>query len=695
MEMTDKTAAPDGTGLIGLDPWLEPYRDALRKRYDGFRRKLAEIEAAVGSLEAMSRGHEYFGLTRGEQAGQPGVWYREWAPGAQALFLTGDFNDWNRRRQPLVCDGFGVWSIFLPDAEYAHSLVHGSRVKVHVVSERHTLDRIPAYIRRVVQAEDSPDFSGQYWAPPPYAWQHPVPAPGSLRIYEAHVGMAQEKEGIGSFREFSQTILPRIAAQGYNVLQLMGIMQHPYYASFGYQVSNFFAVSSFFGTPEDLKELIDTAHGLGLAVFLDLIHNHTVKNLHEGLNEFDGTNYQYFHAGGRGEHLAWGSKLFDYGKFEVLRFLLSNVRYWLEEFHFDGLRFDGVTSTIYLDHGLHRDFGDYDDYFEEYNLDADAIVYLQLANHLAHRVKPGVITIAEDVSGLPGMARPVDDGGLGFDYRLAMGVPDNWIRLLKEVRDEDWPMEGLFQMLAYRRPGEKHIAYCESHDQALVGDQTIAFRLMGSAMYTDMAISNENHLIDRGMALHKLIRLVTYAFGGEAWLNFMGNEFGHPEWIDFPREGNGFSYFYARRQWSLADNGLLRYQFLNNFDQAMHALDRDYDLLAGQTEDRRTDSGDTAEPAIEILAVHEHNKLLCCWRGKLVFLFNFHPDRSFTEYRVGIPEPSDYTIVLSSDAGEFGGFDRVKVSQLYPLQDEPWDERLQSIQVYLPARSVQVLAPRA
>ncbi|MCK4340493.1 MAG: alpha amylase C-terminal domain-containing protein [Phycisphaerae bacterium] len=749
---------PDGTGLIELDKWLEPYADKLRDRYAQYQQALRRIVEAAGSLEQFSQAYSRLGFNRGEHEGEPGVWYREWAPNAIALSLIGDFNNWDRMADPLHPNADGVWSLFLPDAEYAERLTHGSRVKVHVHSKIGPRDRIPAFIRRAVYDPDSHDFCGQYWNPPePYVWRHqapqnvaagprtgrttgkmpvpqqdvaaglrtgrttgkmpvpqqdvaagprtgrttgkmpvpqqdvaagprtgrptgwkPVPQTDNLRVYEAHVGMAVEEERIGTYAEFTEDVLPRIAAAGYNAVQLMAIQEHPYYGSFGYQVSSFFAASSRFGTPEELMALIDAAHGHGLLVFLDLVHSHAVKNMNEGLNHFDGTEYQYFHAGGRGQHPAWDSLCFDYAKLDVLRFLLGNVRFWLEEYRFDGFRFDGVTSMMYLDHGLSRHFTGYDDYFPPH-VDEDAITYLQLANELVHELRPEAVTVAEDVSGMVGIARPVAEGGLGFDYRLAMGIPDYWIKLLKEKKDEEWSMGDIYHTLTNRRVGEKHIAYAESHDQALVGDKTIAMRLIDADIYWHMTKGTPNLIVDRGMALHKMIRLITFSLGGEGYLNFMGNEFGHPEWIDFPREGNNFSYHYARRQWSLADDPLLRYHALAAFDRAMVRLDLEYDLLA-QTE---------SEP----LHIHEDEKLLIYRRGPLVFAFNLHPHQSYPHYRIGVPSPNDYKLMLNTDDIWFGGHGEVLAGQCYPWQNEPWHDRPQSIQIYLPARTALVLAP--
>ncbi len=677
--MLDRTDINDVPVLAQRDPYLLSFADDLRWRQRLYRDAFTEIDAMGGLSGQVSQGHHYFGFNRGENAGVPGLWYREWAPGAKALFLVGDFNYWNRGRHPLTRDSFGVWSIFLPDSDSTPALPHGSRVKVHVVSELGGKDRIPAYIRRVVPEDDSTHFVGQVWLPDAYHFTNNAPPmSGALRIYEAHVGMAQETEGVGTFDQFRENILPRIVGLGYNAVQLMAIQEHPYYGSFGYHVSNFFAVSSRFGTPEGLKALIDAAHGMGLLVFLDLIHSHAVKNTLEGLNRFDGTDYQYFHSGPRGEHAAWDSMVFDYSRFEVKRLLLSNVRYWLEEFRFDGFRFDGVTSMLYLDHGLSRTFTSYNDYFGD-NTDASALTYLQLATETAHTVNPKAVCIAEEVSGMPGLARPVNEAGIGFDYRLAMGVPDYWIKLIKEVPDEQWNLNEIYFTLMNRRREEKHVGYVESHDQALVGDQTLAFRLMGAAMYRHMDKASKDPVIDRGIALHKLIRLITFALAGEAYLNFMGNEFGHPEWVDFPRTGNSFSYFHARRQWSLVDNPFLRYEGLNRFDSAMLHLDSQFGLLH--------------DPLIEQLSVSVEQQQLVFRRGPLVFAFNFHPSESYFGLRLPIPDPTDYRVILDTDASAFGGFERNRPDVLHHRQDVPMYAWQQSIEIYLPTRSAQVLVP--
>ena len=631
--------------IVKKDPWLEPNAEDMLRRYDRYRERLSAIGKECGSLTEYANGYFYFGFQYDDAL--RGWWFREWLPGAKDVYLFGDFNGWQRTQLPLKKDGCGVWSVFLPDETYGERLVHGSKVKMLVHGDNGWLERIPSYTRRVVQDEHTKDYTGQLWAPAePFDWRgdsFDIASVGSLLIYECHVGMAQEKEGVGTYCEFIKTILPHIKKAGYNTIQLMAVAEHPYYGSFGYHVSNFFAPSSRFGTPEELKALVRKAHAMGLAVIMDLVHSHYVKNINEGLNELDGTDHLYSPAGKAGDHPYWDSKLFDYGKEQVRHFLLSNIKYWLTEFHLDGFRFDGVTSMIYYHHG-YTEFDSREKYFSP-EVNEEALCYLTLANRLIHDLYPHAVTIAEDVSGMPGMCAAAEEGGVGFNYRLGMAVPDLWIKLLKEVPDEQWDIWQMWNMMTDRLPYVKTVAYCESHDQALVGDQTIAFRLMNKQMYTDMNRAAQNVVIDRGMALHKMIRLFTISLAGQAYLNFMGNEFGHPEWIDFPREGNGWSYAHARRLWSLAENGFLRYSYLGAFDRAMLKLVRKYDILgSGYAYNHLMDTA---------------NQTLAFSHGTTVFVFNWHPRNSIPDYAIPVPEPGRYRIVLTSDAPEFGGYGRI------------------------------------
>ncbi len=627
------------------------------------------------SLADFSSGHEYFGLHLTDD----GWIFREWAPNATEIYIVGEMTGWQEQKEFALqrISGKGVWKIRLPFEKLKHQDLY--RLRIYWPGGRG--DRIPAYVRRVVQDPDTLIFNAQVWSPPePYKWKHNDfrCSKGPLFVYEAHVGMAQEEEKIGSYQEFTDRVLPRVVASGYNTLQLMAIQEHPYYGSFGYQVSNFFAASSRFGTPEELKTLIDAAHRAGLAVTMDLVHSHAVSNETEGLSRFDGTLYQYFHDGPRGLHDAWDSRCFDYGKHQVLHFLLSNCRFWLDEYHFDGFRLDGITSMLYHHHGLETAFTSYDCYFDD-SVDEDALTYLALANRLIHDVRDDALTIAEDISGMPGLAAGFSEGGFGFDYRFAMGVPDFWIRLTKEMQDEAWPMGQIWHELINRRDDEKTISYAESHDQALVGDKSLIFRLIGSDMYHYMKAGDDNIKVDRGMALQKLIRLITLATAGNGYLNFMGNEFGHPEWIDFPREGNAWSYKYARRQWHLVDDVTLKYHFLAEFDRDMIDLAKRFKILDYS--------------ALNLLYEHSIDKVIIFERGGLIFAFNFHPYYSHSDYRFDAP-PGKYRMVLDSDASKYGGHARLSPDQYHrTICEKPKESNRHLLSIYLPARTAQVLAP--
>ncbi len=651
--------------IVENDTYLTPYSVFLEGANSYYQSVLNTIKGNFKSIGDAINGHLYFGLHKTEEN-----WiFREWAPNATSIFLVGDFNQWKKSKSyEFSINTDGNWELILP----LENLSHGDLYKLIIVWADGEGERIPAWAYHVVQDNDTKQFAAQVWNPDkPYLFKHKTPKkPTHPLIYEAHIGMASEEGRVATYEEFRKNILPKISALGYNTVQLMAIQEHPYYGSFGYHVSSFFAASSRFGTPDELKKLIDDAHKLGLYVIMDIVHSHAVKNELEGLSKYNGTTYQFFHDGFRGTHPAWDSRCFDYSKIEVLHFLLSNCKFWLHEFHFDGFRFDGVTSMIYKDHGLGRDFMEYKDYFND-NLDLDAIAYLRTANILIHELNPQAITIAEEMSGLAGMASAISYGGIGFDYRLAMGIPDFWIKTIKEVKDEEWHVGDFFHRLTDKRNDEHVISYVESHDQALVGDKTMIFRLIDSEMYYSMRIDQPNLLVDRGIALHKIFRLITIATAQDGYLNFMGNEFGHPEWIDFPRLDNNWSYHYARRQWSLSTNPELKYQYLQNFDKAMISCIKNFKILDYHP-----------EPIVRNIP----DQVLAFKRGEHLFVFNFNPNKSFQEYGIqGLK--GKWKIVLNTDHPDFGGFNRINETMDYLVTHVGGIDLLR---LYIPSRTAIV-----
>ena len=673
-----KPATVKHIGIVKNDPWLEPFEDAIRGRHDHVLYKLNELtNGGKRSLSDFASGHLYFGLHKTSR----GWVLREWAPNATEIYLIGDFNGWQEQEEyKMTRIDNGNWEIKLK----ASQMHHGDLYKLKVKWCGGEGERIPTYATRVVQDPNTNIFSAQVWAPAQtyeFKKKNFKPDTNPLLIYECHIGMAQDAEKVGTYIEFKENVLPRIKKDGYNAIQVMAIAEHPYYGSFGYHVSNFFAPSSRFGTPEELKELIDTAHEMGIAVIMDIVHSHAVKNEIEGLGNFAGDGCQFFMQGGRREHPAWDSLCFDYGKNEVIHYLLSNCKYWLEEFKFDGFRFDGVTSMLYYSHGLGEAFGGYGDYYNGHE-DDEAIAYLTLANLLIHEVNPKAITIAEEVSGMPGLAAPFKDGGYGFDYRMAMNIPDYWIKTIKELKDEDWKPSSMFWETTNRRQDEKTISYAESHDQALVGDKTIVFRLIDADMYWHFKKGDENFMVNRGIALHKMIRLLTASTINGGYLNFMGNEFGHPEWIDFPREGNGWGYKYARRQWNLVDNKELCYHYLGDFDEAM------LNVIKSEKNFQKT-------PVKEVWH-NDGDQILAFSRGDLLFVFNFSPNRSYTDYGFIVPQGS-YDVVLNTDSKLYGGNDLADDSVRHFTNYDPIYEKDGKgwLMLYIPARSAVVLRKNA
>lgn len=646
--------------IYETDPYLAPYKEAIEKRHERILEERDKI-ALDGSLADGLNNHLYYGLHRDAD----GSWvFREWAPNASRIYLIGEFNNWRRTAAySLNPIGGGNWEIRLP-AMFLH---HQELYKLFIEWPGGGGERLPSYVRRVVQDPVTKVFCAQVWEPDEqYQWKSARPGarPHPL-IYECHIGMSSEEEKVATFEEFRVNVLPHIEALGYDTIQIMALQEHPYYGSFGYQVSNFYALSSRFGTPEEFKHLVDDAHARGIAVVMDIVHSHSVDNEAEGLSLFDGREDLYFYKGPQGRHPAWGSRCFDYGKSETKYFLLSNCKFWMEEYHLDGFRFDGVTSMLYWDHGLGKDFVGYDNYFNA-GVDENAVTYLALAAMLVKELDPDGITIAEDMSGMAGLAAPFEAGGLGFEFRMAMGVADHWIKWLKEKTDDQWSMGEIWWELTNKREDEKTISYAECHDQALVGDKTLIFRLIDKEMYTSMNIDSKSIVVDRGIALHKMIRLVTIATAGDGYLTFMGNEFGHPEWIDFPRAGNGWSYKYARRQWSLCKPDYLRYKYLMNFDSDMIHLFRKENLLAYKP---------------ELIRADEEKKVLIFRRKNYIFALDFNPSESFTGYAVEAPE-GDWELELDSDEKRYDGFSRLKEGEVHHSDT--------GITMYLPSRCALV-----
>ena len=668
--------------IINQDEYLKPFELNIKKRVLKYKETMDEILKNEITLEYFSKSYEHMGLNLLRNGD---IKYREYAPGAKGISLFGEFNNWNKEQYWAKQDKFGYWELIIPNENGAPKIQHGQIVKVNVVLEDgNWMERNPVWSRHLIQNKESMILENVFWNPEiKYKWKFPqkhIKKPNSLRIYEVHIGLSSFDPKINTYKEFAENILPRVKKMGYTAIQFMAIMEHADYASFGYHVNYLFAVSSRFGTPEEFMYLIDKCHENGLFVIMDIIHSHASSNVNDGFNYWDGTDHLYFHGGELGKHVQWNSRLYNYSSYETLRLLLSSCAYYINEFRIDGFRFDCVTSMLYTHHGIDYVFtGNYQEYFGEF-FNEESSVYLMLANSLIHKINPEALTIAEDFSGMPGLCRPIEEGGYGFDYKLNMKICDKWKHFLMNLKDEEWNMGDIVYTLTNRRYNEKHISYCESHDQSFIGNYSLSSLLFSSERFWNMSINSpETIVIGRGIALHKMIRLLSFALGGEGYLSFMGNEFGCPDSLDFPKKGNRFSYSHCRRRWDLCDNKELRYQFLYNWEIIMNLLEEIFNFIGSKEE--------------YISTKHEDDKVIVFEKGVLLFVFNFHPVKSFEGYQIGTKWGSKHKIILDSDEERFMGKGRLKAGHdnLFPCIKKVFHNRPYNMKVYLPSRTCMVL----
>ncbi len=662
------------------DAELSPYVDALLQRRDRFAAEIARIREQYGSLQNYADLHLTLGMhTITTDDGRRYRRLREWMPAATALWLATDrlkFQRWAKYAFRRVTPE-GLWELDVPEEE----LPHGAYMELRVLpdaagaSDGRPQRRVPAFARWVEQDAQVPEqWCARVWDPAtPYTFRHDD-HPRNLefpRIYEAHVGIAQPYVGrtqhsVGSYAAFARDILPRIRDAGYTVVQLMGIPEHPLYKSFGYQVSNYFAPSSRFGLPDDFKALVDEAHRLGLAILLDITHSHAAPNTEQGIARYDASAYFFADKDNQ-----WGTLSFDYGKEMTRRFLLSNCRWWMEEFHVDGFRFDAVGNMIYRDHGFGDDFSHVGRCFYTADgsnrVDEDGVLYLELANTLIHELKPQSLTVAEEFSGMPGMTSPTRDAGLGFDYRFAMGIPDFWGKFIKEGR----PIGTLWHEMTNHRRYERTISYVACHDQCINGKDAMIWRLIGDEMHTHMSRFTDSWNTSRGLALYKLMRLATLTTAAHGYLNFMGDEFGHPEWID----GEA----YAHRQWHLTERDDLKYADLAAFDRdcLLHIVRRHPEQFREQVRLRHLD---------------EEDRILAFERGRLFCAFNFHELRSRPSLEVWTT-PGKYVETLSTDEDRYAGHSNLTVTEppVEHFSDPASGATEQRITLYLPPLTALVL----
>ncbi|XP_058788144.1 1,4-alpha-glucan-branching enzyme 3, chloroplastic/amyloplastic [Vicia villosa] len=561
--------------------------------------------------------------------------------------------------------------------KYIPGIPHGSKYRVYFNTTNGPLERVPAWATYVQPELDGRQAYAIHWEPPPedvYKWKNQSPkVPKSLRIYEAHIGISGSEPKISSFNDFTDKTLPYIKEAGYNAIQLIGVVEHKDYFTVGYRVTNFYATSSRYGTPDDFKRLVDEAHGLGLLVFMEIVHSYAAADEMVGLSLFDGSNDCYFHSGKRGQHKFWGTRMFKYGDVDVLHFLLSNLNWWIEEYQIDGFQFHSLSSMIYTHNGFASFTGDLEEYSNQY-VDKDALLYLIMANEILHVLHPNIITIAEDATYYPGLCEPTSQGGLGFDYYVNLSAPEMWSTFLETVPDHEWSMTKIVNTLVSKKENaNKMLLYAENHNQSISGRRSLAEVLFGEI---DEHSEHYKESLLRGSSLHKMIRLITLTIGGRAYMNFMGNEFGHPKRVEFPTSSNDYSYSLANRQWDLLEkDGVHRDLF--TFDKDMMRLDKNERVLS------------RGFPSFH--HVNDSSKVISYVRGPLLFIFNFHPTDSYDSYTVGVEEAGEYQLILNTDEIKYAGQGILRENQYFQRTiSKRVDGHRNCIEVQLPSRTAQV-----
>ncbi|MCL7041319.1 hypothetical protein MKW94_030953 [Papaver nudicaule] len=559
--------------------------------------------------------------------------------------------------------------------KYNPCIPHGSRYRVYFNTPSGPVERVPAWATYVLPEVEGKQSVAVHWEPPPedaYRWKKERPkVPKSLRIYECHVGISGSEPKVSSFSEFTEKVLPHVKESGYNAIQLIGVIEHKDYFTVGYRVTNLFAVSSRFGTPDDFKRLVDEAHGLGMLVFLDIVHSYSAADEMVGLSLFDGSNDCYFHTGKRGHHKYWGTRMFKYGDLDVLHYLLSNLKWWVEEYQIDGFHFHSLSSMIYTHNGFAVFTGDMEEYYNQY-VDKDALIYLILANEMLHELNPNIITIAEDATHYPGLCEQTSEGGLGFDFYANVSVSEMWLSLLESVPDHEWNMNKVVKtLLGNGKNTNKMLTYAENHNQSISGGRSFGEILFGEIK--EPFAGSENMLL-RGSSLYKMIKLITFTISGRAYLNFMGNEFGHPMRVEFPMPGNDFSFSLANRQWDLVeDKGV--HQDIFSFDKDMMKLDERI----------------FSKSLPKIHHVNDTTMVISYIRGPFLFVFNFHPENSYERYSVGADEAGEYQLILDTDAVKYGGQGHLKDDvYLQRTMSNRIDGLRNCLEIMLPRRTAQV-----
>jgi len=584
--------------------------------------------------------------------GIPGVLFATWAPNAERISVVGDFNHWDGRCHPMRVRGSsGVWELFIPDISAGNKY----KFEIRTRDSGNILIKTDPYGR---QFELRPATASIVTAPTEYQWHDSdwltartqrdnLHAP--LSIYELHLGSWRRTadDGFQNYRDIARQLVPYVKELGFTHIELLPVTEHPLDASWGYQTTGFFAVTSRFGSPDDFRFFVDLCHQQGIGVILDWVAGHFPRDEH-ALARYDGTPL-YEHADPRrGEHKDWGTLIFNYSRNEVRNFLISNALFWIKEYHLDGLRVDAVASMLYLDYS--RKDGEWlpNEYGGNENL--EAIAFLRSMNEQVLSSYPGVLTIAEESTAWPQVTRPSWVGGLGFSMKWNMGwMHDTLLYMSKDPVHRHYHHDNLTFGLLYSF--HENFVLPFSHDEVVHGKGSMINKMPG----------------DYWQRFANLRLLYTYMFTypGKKLL-FMGSEFG--QWGEWDH--------HVGLDWALLEypnHAQLRSLVgeLNNMYNTRQALHfRDFDQGGFEW----IDCHDASQSALSYLRRHENSFL--------VIVLNFTPVPRY-DYRLGVPASGYYRELLNSDSGYFGGSNLGNANGVH-AEALSWMGRPYSIKLNLP-----------
>lgn len=587
-----------------------------------------------------------------EKDGEKGVYFAVWAPEAKGVSVVGDFNDWNEDANRMVWTGdVGIYDIFIP------GIGAGEKYKYLITTTKgdklYKADPYANYAElRPGTASVVTDLTGFKWSDNTWLKKRDD---GNVQekpmaVYECHIGSwmrhpGREDEGFYTYRQFADRIVDYLLDMHYTHIELIGIAEHPFDGSWGYQVTGYYAPTSRYGSPEDFMYMINKLHKNGIGVILDWVPAHFPKDAH-GLANFDGSCLYEYADPKKGEHPDWGTKIFDYGRNEVKNFLIANALFWINEFHVDGLRVDAVASMLYLDYGKQDGQWIANKYGSNENL--EAIEFFKHLNSLISGRYPGVMMIAEESTAWPKItARPEDDG-LGFTFKWNMGWMHDFCDYMK--------LDPLF-----RRDNHHKLTFAMSYNDA---ENYILVLSHDEVVHLKCSMLNKMP----GYYVDKFANLrvgYTYMMGhaGKKLL-FMGQEFAQDsEWNEN-----------KELDWELLSDplhsGMQAYvrELLKIYNKypAMHELDRGF---AGF---EWINANDTYKSIYSFIRKGKNNK-----KNRLLFVLNFTPINR-EDYRVGVPEKKKYKLLLDSNEERFGGNGMVRETT-YQAEEIPWDGQPYSV----------------